>query len=176
MRKVSHKQKWNRGAVQVQVEPSMITLIKSKNDEKLDKYFVNIKLLRYPTSQKSDLYELKIAFFYNYEPEEFLLFLQKFETTLEASGTLAASAKIQYLHTLVHGDLLGQIYTLSVEVRSTASEHLKLIILGLGTYSFLVNALSKQRCAVRRGTRKPRVSRVICYADHMIDLNDYLAF
>ena len=90
-----------------------------------------------------------MALFDNVNPEEILLFVWDFKMTLEASGTLAASAKIQYLHTLVHGKSLGQIYSLSVEVRSTASEHLKLIILGLGTYSFLVNALSKKkRCVV----------------------------
>ena len=53
---------------------------------------------------------------------------------IEASGTLAAGAKIQYLRTKVRGEALRQIETFSVEVGSTTSEHLKLIILCLGTY------------------------------------------
>ena len=36
---VLHKKRWNLGALKVYVDPPPITLIKSKNDEKLDKYF-----------------------------------------------------------------------------------------------------------------------------------------
>ena len=57
MKNVSHKNKWNEGKIQVQVEPLPIPLIKIKNDEKSDKYFVNIKFRRNPRSEKSDLYE-----------------------------------------------------------------------------------------------------------------------
>ena len=42
--------------------PPLILLIKSKNDDKLDKYFVNIKLCRDPTPEKLYLYELKMTF------------------------------------------------------------------------------------------------------------------
>ena len=41
------------------VDPTQITLIKSKNKEKLDKDFVKIKLRRDPMSEKLDLYQLK---------------------------------------------------------------------------------------------------------------------
>ena len=44
---------------------------KSNNYDKLDKYFVKIKLRRYPTSEKSDLYEFKMALFHNGDPEDF---------------------------------------------------------------------------------------------------------
>ena len=49
---VSHKKKWNAGTVQVHVDTPMIPLIKSNNDNKSDKYFVNIKLCRDTTSVK----------------------------------------------------------------------------------------------------------------------------
>ena len=54
------------------VEPPLIPLTKSKNDEKLDKDGVKIKLCRDPTSQNSDLYEFKVDLFDNNKPEEFV--------------------------------------------------------------------------------------------------------
>ena len=69
--------------------------------------------------------------------------------TIEASVMLITGAKIQYICTLVHGEALRQINKLSAEVGNTTSEILKSIILGLGMYSFPVNALSKKsaQCA-----------------------------
>ena len=52
------------------VEPSPIPLIKIKNDENSDKYFVKIKLCRDPTSENLDLDELKMALFDNGDPDE----------------------------------------------------------------------------------------------------------
>ena len=48
---------------------------KSKNDEKLDKDFVKIKLRNNLTSEKFDHYEFKMALFDHGKPEEFLLFV-----------------------------------------------------------------------------------------------------
>ena len=94
----------------------LIPLIKRKNDEKSDKYFVTIKLLRDLTSEKLDLYEFKIALLGNSNPEEFLLFISNFNMTLEESVTLKYDAKIQYLGTLVCGEVLRQFDMLSAEV------------------------------------------------------------
>ena len=74
MKNVSHNNKCNAGTVQVNMDPPLIPLIKSKNDEKLDKYFVKIKLRRYLTSEKLDLYEFKMAVFDNGKSEELLFF------------------------------------------------------------------------------------------------------
>ena len=49
---VPHKKKWNTGKVQMHVEPRPIPIIKSKKDEKTDKYFVKINLHRDPMSEK----------------------------------------------------------------------------------------------------------------------------
>ena len=72
-----------------------IPLIKSKNDDKPEKYFVKIKLCRDPMSENLDLYEIKMALFDNSNPEEFLLFVRNFNTTLNVSGKFKAGAKIQ---------------------------------------------------------------------------------
>ena len=93
----------NKGTVQVHIDSPPMPLIKIKNDEKSDKDCVKIKFCRGPTSQKSDLYEFKMTLFDNGDPEELLLLIINFNMTLEASGTLVASAKIQYLFMLVHG-------------------------------------------------------------------------
>ena len=90
--------------------------------------------------------------------------------TLEASGMLAANKNIQYLHILVRGEVLHQFDTLSSEVGFTNSENLKNIILGLGTYFFPVNALSKQKRAMRRVINKQKILKVRRYNACMIEL------
>ena len=83
------------------MDPPLIRLINSKNDEKLYKDCDKIKLHRDTMSQKSDLYELKMVLFDNGEPEEFLLFIRNFNITLEASGTLLSGANILLLDILI---------------------------------------------------------------------------
>ena len=95
--------------------------------------------------------------------------------TLESSVTLVSGEKILYLRTLVHGAVLHQFDMLFDELGSTTSENLKSIILGLVTYFFPVNALSKQKCVMRRGMRNPRGLNIRLYAAHMIGLNKYLS-
>ena len=103
MSEVSHKKKWNSVTVKVHVDPLPIPLIKSKNNEKYGRDSVNIKLCKDPRSEKLYLYELKIALFDNVNPGEFLLFIWNLNMTLEASESVKAGAKSQYLHTLVRG-------------------------------------------------------------------------
>ena len=118
MKNISHNNEWNSETIQVHVEPALIPLITSKNDEKSDKDFVKIRLRRDPTSEKLYLYQLKMALFDNGDPEEFLLFILNFNMTIEVQGTLKSGAKIQYILTMLHGEVLRQFYTLSAEVES----------------------------------------------------------
>ena len=83
------------------MDPPQIPLIKSKNDTKLGKDCVKITLCRDLTPEKSGLYEFKIALFENGDTEEFLFFVRKFQMNLKASETLADSANIHYLCTLL---------------------------------------------------------------------------
>ena len=78
MKNVSQKKGWSRGAVQMHLDPPPITIIKSNNNVKLDKYCVKTKLRSDPTSEKSDLYDFKMSLFDNGYPEVFLLFIQFF--------------------------------------------------------------------------------------------------
>ena len=47
------------------MEPPLIPIITSKHGDKSEKDFVEKKLRRDPTSENSDLYEYKMALFYN---------------------------------------------------------------------------------------------------------------
>ena len=89
--------------IQMHLEPPPISLIKSNHNDKSDKDIVKLKLRRDPTSYLSELYEFNLDFIYNGETEEFLLFVQNFNITIAASGTLATGAKKQYLRNLVCG-------------------------------------------------------------------------
>ena len=88
------------------MEPPPIALIKSNNSDKSDKYFVKIKFCKDTTSEKSDLCEFKMYFFDNSKPEEFLLFIHKFNMTIKALEIIKAGVNIQYLRTLVRGEAL----------------------------------------------------------------------
>ena len=76
-----------------------------------------MELCRDPTSDNSDLYESKMALFYNGDQGDFL-FAHNLKMTLEASKTLQDDAKIQYLHTPVHGEALRQFDMLSADLES----------------------------------------------------------
>ena len=92
------------------------------------KKFVKIKLCSDPTSATYDLYYVKIAFFDNGEPEEFLLFVHTFNINLVASGTLETGTKVQYIHLLFHGEELCQFESQYAYVEST-NPHLWNIVL-----------------------------------------------
>ena len=104
-------------------------------------------------AKKLDLYEFKMALFDNGNPEEFLLFIGNFQMNLEASRTLTSGAKIQYIYMLVHGEVLRQFDTLSIEVGSTTVYHLTPFF-NFRCVLFSGNALSKQKRVMRRSMRK----------------------
>ena len=104
----------------------------------------------------------------------FMLVVWNFRIKLKALGTLADIANIQYLHMLLCGEVLRQLDTFSVEFGSTTTTYLNQITLGLGTYFPTIDTLSKQKRAMRCVMRKPRRSKVRCYAARMICLNEYL--
>ena len=98
------------------MEPPLTPLIKSKHNDNQDKDFVKLKLHRDTTSEKLDLYELKMALFNNGKTEEFLLFVRNFNMTLEASGNMYPAGNDQYPRTLVSGEALRQFESLYSDV------------------------------------------------------------
>ena len=94
MKHFLHKKGFHTGAVQIHVEPPPITWMKSKNDRKAEIYSEKIKSCRDLTSDKSDLYEFKMALFNNGRLEEFLLFSWNFIMALDTSEMIAANTKL----------------------------------------------------------------------------------
>ena len=60
----------------------------------------------------------------------------KFQKMLGISGTITVGRKIQYLRKLLSEEELRKFDTLCVQIGNTTSSHLKVNILGLGTYIF----------------------------------------
>ena len=101
------------------------------------------------------------------------LFGHNFKITLKGSRTFQDAAKIQYLRTLVRGEALRQFDMLSADFESSNPLILKAIF-GIGYVLFPVNALSKQKRAMRSGMRKPQGLKVRCCMARLIGYNKYL--
>ena len=82
--------------------------------------------------------------------------------------------KVQYLCTLVCGEVIHQYDLLSTDVDSTQHLTVEAIILGLGAYFSPVNLLLNKKRSVCRGMRNPHGLKVNSYTTHLIDLNKYL--
>ena len=147
---VPHKNKWNLGVVQVHMETPHTSLIKSNHNDKADKDFVIMKVRRYPTSYKSELYEFKMALFDNGNPEEFWLFVCNFNTTLAESEIMETAAKVQYICTLVCWEVLRQFESMSSDVEDTNPLTAEAIILGLGAYFPLLIFYWRKACDALR--------------------------
>ena len=79
MKNVFHNKKWNGGVVHLKVKPPPTPRIKRKNNYKLGKDFVKIKLSRDPTSENLDLYEFKLSLFDNGDQEEYFVLCLKLQ-------------------------------------------------------------------------------------------------
>ena len=134
MKNVSHKKRWNFGTNPTHLEPTSIPLIKETCYFNSDKDLVNIELRGYPASSMLDLYESKIALFYNVNIEDFLFFIFNFNMTLAATGMLNKDAKMQYLCTLLCGEALHQVDLLYADVENTEILNVEYYIKGLALY------------------------------------------
>ena len=85
---------------------------------------------------------------------------------------VATYAKVQYIHALVHGEVLHQFDFLSSDVEGTNPLTVENIILGLASYFFPMNSPWKQKRAMRRGMRKPHGIKVGLYVASLIDMNE----
>ena len=88
MKKISNSKVWGEDTNPVHVEPPSIPLVKSTSTSKSDGNHVKLNLRRDTTFSTSDLYEFRMSLFDHGEPEEFFLFVQNFQITLAATGTL----------------------------------------------------------------------------------------
>ena len=77
-----NKKDCNQGILQVHLEPPPTSLMKCNKYEKSAKDCARTKLIRDPTSARSDLNELKTLLFDNGKLYEFLFFFKSFNITL----------------------------------------------------------------------------------------------
>ena len=169
------RNKWTAAETEQPMEPTPTPFTKIKHDDKSDRDFVKLKLHRDPMSNKSELYEFKISLFDNGNTEEVLLFVCTFNMNLETTGTPETATKVQYFRTLVCGEALCQFDSLSTYMESANPLTVEAIILGLVFYFHPVYSLLKQNCTLRRGMKNPHGLKVMCYANHLIEPNEYLA-
>ena len=69
-------------------------------------------------SSTSDLYQFRMSLFDHVKPEEFLLFVRNFQTTLTATGTLVVEVKVQCLCTIVCGEAVHQFDVMYSDVEN----------------------------------------------------------
>ena len=69
---------------------------------------------------------------------------------------------------------LIEFYELASQNNGTLNAHLKHITEGLLGRFFLINALSNQKCATRRGMRKPQIISFERLSAWLIETNKYL--
>ena len=174
MKKFHHNKSFQTDAVQIHVDPPLISLIKSKLDLKTKRDDVNIKLRRNPTPEKMDIYELKMDLFDNSDPYKLLLFIQNFKMMIEALVMIIANVNIQYSHNILRGELLCEFYYLCIQIGSMSITHLNQFILDLGTYFNPENVISKKTRMMHHRTRKICKLKVRCYAACTVELNKYL--
>ena len=72
------------------------------------------------------------------------------------------------------GEAFRDFGSLWGHIGHTTNANLNHIILGLGTYFFPIDNISKKNCAMRHIVRKPCGLKAGRYAECMIEINDYL--
>ena len=117
---------------------------------------------------------MNIVTFKHGQPEEFLQLIKNFKIAVDGTGTTTAAGKIHYLLTLLRRESLREFDKLSSQNAGTNVAHLKFIQEGLLSYFFLINAVSKQKRAMRRTMCKPRDLPFKRFAVHLTKLNNYL--
>ena len=110
------------------------------------------------------MYEFKMTFFDNREPEELLLIVWNFNMTLKVSGILGANKKLQYLRTILRGKALQKLKFLCLHIVSMTVTNLNHVVLGLGMYSPLtMHCLNKSaQCSAEQGRKKIKSEMLRC--------------
>ena len=117
MKNFLHKKGWGADTNPAHFEPHPIPLVKETSTRNPDGDYVKLNLHRYTMSSTSDLYEFRMSLLDHGEPEEFLLFVQNLQMNLSAKETLETEARVQYICTLVHGEVLLQFELLYADVK-----------------------------------------------------------
>ena len=132
-----------------------------------------MKMRRNPSDVAPETYKLKIVTFEHGQPEEFIQLIKNFKRAVYGTETTTAANKINYLHTLLSGEALRELDKLASQNAGTNNTHLKFIQEGL-LGVFIINALSKQKRAMRCDMCKPQDTPFKCFTTRLMELNNYL--
>ena len=127
-----------------------------------------------PSDPASETYKLKIFTFKHGQTEELLQLMKNVKRSVDDTGTTTRVGKINYPRTMLHGEAIRDFDELSCQDAGTKNTHLKFIQEVLVGYFFPINALSKQKRAMRRAMRKPRDLPFKHFAARLMELNNYL--
>ena len=145
---------WLSSDVQSHIDPPQIPLNRAAPENTKECDIIKIKMCRDPASATLETYELKISTFDNGKPVEFLRILNNFKTVINGTGNITPDRIIDYLHTLLCGESLSKFDELVSQVTVKTNNHIDFIKESLVGF-FSVNALTKQKRAMRRVIRKP---------------------
>eukprot|EP00980_Cylindrotheca_fusiformis_P019964 scaffold7032_cov94-Cylindrotheca_fusiformis.AAC.1 len=127
-----------------------------------------------PADRDSPTYTVLVPYFDNGTPEEFLMFLEKVKTVQTGQALTAGPEKYNQLRQVLKGnaktvfDNAARVHHQETNARFVAD------VATLKASIFPVNALAKQKRAIRRLLRKPAAMRMRDYAARMTELNNLL--
>ena len=99
--------------------------------------------------------------------------MKNFNRVVERTGTTTAAGNINYLRALLCGEELREFDKLASQNAGTNNTHLKFIQEGL-LGVFIINALSKQKRAMRCDMCKPQDTPFKCFTTRLMELKNYL--
>ena len=82
--------------------------------------------------------------------------MKDFDNATDGTGTTSATRKVHLLLTILCGEVIREFGVLASQVGSTANNHLKLLKEILLGYFPPINALNKQKRAMRSAMPKPQ--------------------
>ena len=100
--------------------------------------------------------------------------MKDFNTATDGTGTTSTNRKIQFLLTMLRGEALREFDALKSKFGSTTNVHIKLIKEGLLGYSPPINALNKQKRAMRRAIQKNWDILLNRFSERLTEMNNYL--
>ena len=132
-------------------------------------------MCRDPTLEIFDMCEFKMALFDNGKPEEFLLFIQKYQDDawLIRNSRIWCEASISMYSTVCR----STISVLFFVCTSWKYNHITFqpIHFGFRYVIFPMNRLSKKNFAMCHRMSKPHQLKVRCYTACIVDIHEYLA-
>ena len=115
-----------------------------------------------------------MTIFENGSPEKILQFLTNIKKSIEGTGTMKVAGRTNFLQVLLRGETFQDLDNPEIQNNGTTNTHFKEIQEGLIDYFFPMNAIIKQKRAMRRYMNKPFTLIMKRPTSRIMDLNNYL--